>query len=225
VHAAGRTLPAPIAADASGAITFDVPRGLQSVLVEWAPAAAPDLPALPFRRLYHLDLGPPDQDGVRRRLDHIGVSGGLFLQERIRDFQDTYGHPVDGLVTSVAVPLAAYHDRAMLPPLDAATGTVAGPPLPPEERGPRQGALSGVLLAECHVSLQMLNTRNEPIANTPFALEVGGGRLFEGRTDGQGRLEFGDVEAGDYALRIGDLRIHVPAVRKSERHRPLVADE
>ena len=40
-------------------------------------------------------------------------------------------------------------------------------------------------------------------------------------TDASGRLEFGDVVAGDYALYIGRQTYYVPAIRKSERFRPL----
>lgn len=217
VHVSGAELPSPTVADGSGAITFEVSPTLTSVIIEWAPHDVPTRATLPFRRLYHLDPGGPDREGVRRRLHHVGVSGGHFLEEQIRDFQEAYGLPVDGQVASVAGPLLAYHDGALLPPLDHRHA-----PLAPEPHGPHQGAVSGVSLSACHVSLQLLDSRNEPIAGAPFVLAIGAGRVFEGITDAEGRLEFGQVEAGDYPLQVAGQSGHVPAIRTTEHHRPIV---
>jgi hypothetical protein len=226
VHVHGQPLEAPVQADASAAITIEIPPDVRTLLVEWAPADAPLEPTLPYRRFYHVQPGADGKEAVRKRLEHIGVSRDFLLEDRIREFQAAYGLLPDGKVESVLAPLRAYHDRGMLPPIpETRRSGVPVTPLPPDVRPPAQGAVSAVAdrAGECHVSLQLLDASHGPLANEPFSLELGMGHVHEGHTDAQGRLEFGDVAAGDYALAVGAIRLHVPAIRKDERHRPIHA--
>jgi hypothetical protein len=220
----GVVLPDATQADGSGALEVDVPPRARSMLLEWAPSDTPIHPTLPYRRVYHLELEGSLEEGVRRRLEHIGVSRDPSLQVRIREFQAAYGFPADGLAGSVADPLSSYHDAAMLPPLPASPPSSPVAPLSPDVRPPSQGCVSAVADrdGDCHFSFRLLDTTNQPVANEPFVLAVGDGRELESTTDGDGKLEYGDVRAGDYLLRIRALAMHVPALRKEERLRPIV---
>lgn len=228
VHLRGRPLESPVQADATGAVSFATPPGVRTLILEWAPAEAPLEPTFPYRRVYHLEPGVDGEQAVQKRLEHIGVSRDLLLEDQIREFQAAYGLHLDGEVESVLAPLLAYHDTGMLPPIpdEAQYGTPVTP-LPPDVRPPKQGAISAVSdrAGDCHVSLQLLDASDAPVANVPFSLEIGGGRSYVDRTDEQGRLEFGDLAAGDYALTVAAIRLHVPAIRKKERHRPIYAIE
>ncbi|NUO49803.1 MAG: hypothetical protein HOV80_13190 [Polyangiaceae bacterium] len=218
----GQPLEAPPNADGSGAISFEVGERARAVEIEWAPADTPLDPRLPYRRRYRLVLDGDSRAGVRERLEHIGVSRKGSLEDRIVAFQRAYGLEVDGSVESVEGPLTAYHDRASLPKLATAEQPVPAP-IPPDIRPPHQGCVSGVeRSASCHFSFRLLRGERQPCARASFTLDIGDGRVFRGMTDGDGRLEYGDVPAGDYALVVDNVRMHVPALPKSERGRPLL---
>src|SRR5690606_33399210 len=109
-----------------------------TLLVEWAPATLPHGPTFPYRRRYALHDDGGIEAGVRRRLQHIGVSQSISLHDQIRAFQRAYGLPVDGRNESVAGPLFAFHDTAALPPLPESPleGALAPFSLTPDLRPP-----------------------------------------------------------------------------------------
>jgi hypothetical protein len=78
----------------------------------------------------------------------------------------------------------------------------------------------------CHLCFEILyRTDDSPAASLPYKVQVGGG-VFEGETDGSGRLRVDLVPADDYLLEIGDVRMHVTAFPRTEEARTLhlVAD-
>lgn len=103
-------------ADGSGVVTVKVRRSTRSLQIAWAPAEVPDQPGLPYRKLYHLDLGE-ELDPTRRRLHNIGFSHHASLDENIRDYQRAYRKQETGRAEDVELELAAYHDGGTLPPV------------------------------------------------------------------------------------------------------------
>ncbi len=74
----------------------------------------------------------------------------------------------------------------------------------------------------CHFSYILHSDLDEtPLANLDFQIETGPDSTMTGKTDGQGILQAGDVPPGDYPLKISGLTVTVPALNKSEFHRPL----
>ena len=221
VYRAGRVVPGVYQADASGAVVFEVHERTEDLVVAWAPHDTPIDASLPYRRRYRPAEGLTGRDGVRTRLDHIGVIEDPSLEERVRAFQEEYALYIDGNPASLEATLAAYHDLGQLPPLPSRDDG-APTPLPPDRRSRRQGALSGVRLLGCHVSLQLMAHDGTPMAHCPFVLDVGAGRTHIDQTDGDGQLEYGEVTAGDYALQMGSQLMFVPAIPKTERYRMLL---
>jgi len=218
----GRPIEGPKHADATGAISFDVRTQDKSVVIEWAPQHTPLDPELPYQRRYHLNMDPDSHAAVRQRLEHIGVCQGGTLEHRIEAFQRAYALAIGGRVASVAGPLAVFHDTATLPPLER--GGRAPVPLAPDVRGPQQGSVSAVADrdAECHFSYRLLRSKDQPLGGMPYVLGIGGARVLRGITDDSGGFEYGDVPAGDYAMLVDGIVMHLPALSKDQRWRPLM---
>ena len=120
-------------ADGGGKVPVKLRPGTRTLMLEWAPADVPEGPRFPFRKLYHLNLGEKQDEGVERRLHNLGFVSHTTLEENISDFQRTYGKKVTGKVADVEADLIAYHDAAALPPVPEGSGTSAAPsgPKPP----------------------------------------------------------------------------------------------
>jgi hypothetical protein len=236
VFLGGQLVPTAENAGPDGSLAVEVPATAKTLSLEWAPPHVPLEAPFPFRRRYDLRVGDDVKEGVRRRLHSLGFGQSSSLTDKIEDFQKTYDLPVDGDPDSAFGPLSAFHDDATLPPLveRPAGGDGTGrerrpdPPLPPDVRPPSQGCVAAVEASgpkDCHFSYVLLDRRSEqPVANTSFILSIGDVTVHYGQTDGEGRLEHGDVAAGHYVLRIGDVEMSVPAIAKEHTRRPLIVE-
>jgi hypothetical protein len=229
-------LPTTQNAGGDGSLAVEVPEAATVLALEWAPSDVPLVAPYPFRRTYHLKLGDETEEGVRRRLHNLGFARPPSLREKIEAFQQTYELPVDGKAESAFPTLAGYHDSASLPPIverPAGDGSSRkerhpDPPLAPDLRPPSQGCVAALELGgpkDCHFSFVLLDRQSEePVPNAPFILEIGDATLLYGQTDGSGGLQYGDVEAGHYLLRIGDIEMTVPSIPKDKSRRPLIVE-
>jgi hypothetical protein len=223
-------------AGGDGSLAVEVPAAATTLALEWAPPDVPLVAPYPFRRVYQLQMGDDVNEGVRRRLHNLGFARPPSLREKIEAFQRVYELPVDGEAESALGPLSAYHDSATLPPIverPAADGSSRrerrpDPPLSPDVRPPSQGCAAAIEAGgpkDCHFSFVLLDRRSEePLQGAAFVLEIGDATLLYGQTDGSGGLQHGDVEAGHYLLRIGDIEMTIPSIPKEHTRRPLVVE-
>lgn len=170
-------------ADANGVVTVKVRRGARSLQLAWAPAEVPAQPGLPYRKLYHLDLGE-DLDPTRRRLHNLGFSHHASLDENIRDYQRAYRKAETGRAEDVEFELAAYHDQGTLPPVPRDDGkdsqrVAKGPPgeAPVKAGGPgggaqKQGSAAAVQMTKLRVRVRTRAGRG--IEKAKVTIDFGG---------------------------------------------------
>ncbi|MFO0756964.1 MAG: hypothetical protein U0359_10750 [Byssovorax sp.] len=115
-------------ADGKGGVPIKIPHGSRHLEVEWAPPDLPDRPDLPYRKLYHLDLGEADDDQAARRLHNMGFSEHRTLGDNIRHFQRTYALRETGRTADVATVLASFHDDGTIQPIPRGGGGSADRP-------------------------------------------------------------------------------------------------
>lgn len=123
-------------ADGGGAVVVDILPTTRVLALEWAPAALPEGPRYPYRRLYHVDLGTETAVGVERRLANIGFTAHTTLDDNIRDFERAYvlADTTTGEPDAVKPTLALFHDDGALPPL--------GTKVPPSSGAGQRSALA-----------------------------------------------------------------------------------
>ncbi len=99
-------------ADGGGWLTVEVPRHVEWVFVEWAPAATPVQDLYPHRGSYFIDARVDDErEAGRRRLHNLGFSLRRTMEQNIRDYQGEYGRlPLTGKLEDIAVELENDHD-------------------------------------------------------------------------------------------------------------------
>lgn len=109
-------------ADAGGRLELDLRPDTQVLELEWAPEDTPLEAHYPFRKQYHLNVATRRLDErVAQRLHNIGFSAHPALRDNVVDFQREYPlHPGEpsGEPADVDLQLFAFHDAALLPPLD-----------------------------------------------------------------------------------------------------------
>lgn len=104
-------------ADGEGKVEVKLPREVETVFAEWAPADTPLEPEYPYRRQYYVDLALDDRDeAARRRLSNLGFSMWPSLHENIVEFQIRYDYPEPhGHLDDIEDDLVRYHDQGQLP--------------------------------------------------------------------------------------------------------------
>ncbi|MEZ4294668.1 MAG: N-acetylmuramoyl-L-alanine amidase [Polyangiaceae bacterium] len=104
-------------ADGDGAVEVKLKDTTRYLRVEWAPEDTPVEPRYPFRKLYHLDLGETQDQGVERRLHNLGFSTHSEFADNIIDFQTTYRKTATGHPEDIEADVVDYHDNAAIPPV------------------------------------------------------------------------------------------------------------
>ena len=106
-------------ADGEGGVTVQIRTTTRTLRLEWAPADVPEGPRYPYRRIYHVILGPTVERGVERRLGNIGFLAYSTLEDNVKDFQRAYFETSDpsGEPHDVDTTLTLFHDLGTLPPL------------------------------------------------------------------------------------------------------------
>jgi hypothetical protein len=202
-------------ADGDGGLDLELTRRDRTLLLEWAPGDVPEDPGLPYRISYHVDLGHELEDQVGRRLHNIGFCLASSLEDNVRAFQRTYGlpgAPITGRPADIDAQLSAYHDAALLPPIDSggATAPQGSPGAPGESGSAREAVMTipfeiGIELGE-HVPweesdpLVIVSARGEKVLKRP---------LSSGRAEGALRvIEFSEYRKNErytVKVRFGDF--------------------
>jgi hypothetical protein len=173
--------------------------------------------------------------GFQRRYDYTVItSNWQDIDPELRAYHDNGCLPVVAQDTDPSAPLPAPDPTGVALGRPQPRRPPSPPPAPPGPRGnsktgggkpPGQGTARFPTSPKpnCHFSFVMhTGPHHRPLAGAPFRLLLRQGKTYSGVTGANGTLDYGDVPAGDYALEIAGGRMWVPALNKSEHHRPLL---
>jgi len=116
IYERGRAITSEVAAaDALGELEIELSAATTSLWLEWAPAALPASPTMPFAKRYQIVADDDhDQAAMQRRLANLGFSGRGGLDDCVRAYQVAVGLDPSGPMGDAAETIRQHHDMGSL---------------------------------------------------------------------------------------------------------------